>query len=161
MSHINMTGINAGGSALGGMSLINNGTNGATPRAGSDQGDNDFEARLNTHIYDYFLKTENYECARALLNSHIPMEPQIRRRDGEINGTDDPMHTDSKDDIDSKRPDDLPGLSDNSNFLLEWYSTFWDFFFARTKNVRATPQALQYMQVTQVGIPLPVPRCDG
>ena len=115
-----MAGINAGSSALGGMSLINNGTNGATPRAESDQGDNSFEARLNTHIYDYFLKTENYDCARALLNSHVPMEPAIRRRDGEINGTDDPMHTDSKDDIDSKRPEDLPGLSDNSNFLFDF-----------------------------------------
>lgn len=143
---------------MGGMSLINNGTNGATPRAGSDQGDNDFEARLNTHIYDYFIKIENYDCARALLNSHVPMEPPIRRREGDINGTDDTLHTDSKDDVDSKRPDDLPGLSDKSNFLLEWYSTFWDFYFARTKNPRATSQAMQYMQATQVCVPSPALR---
>lgn len=151
---MNMTGLNAVGGALGGMPLINNGTNGATPRAGSDQGDNDFEARLNTHIYDFFLKSENYECARVLLNSGVAMEPSPRRRDGDINGTDDAMHTDSKDDIDSKRPEGLPpvpGQTDNSNFLLEWYSCFWDFFFARTKNPRATPQSLHYMQATQVG----------
>lgn len=145
-----MVGMNAGGGALGGMPLMNNGANGATPRTGIDQEDNDFEARLNTHIYDFFLKSKNFECARALLKSGVAMEPQVKRRDGDINGTDDIMQTDSKDDLDTKRPDDLPpapGCSDGLNFLLDWYSLFWDFFFARTNKAKATPQAVQYMQV--------------
>lgn len=129
---------------------MNNGTNGTTPR---NEEENDFEARLNTHIYGFFLKSENYDCARALLESGVNMEPPVKRRDGEMNGIDDAMQTDSKDDIDSKRPSDLPpvpGSADQPNFLLDWYSCFWDIFLARTKSSKATPQAMQYMQHTQV-----------
>lgn len=129
---------------------MNNITNGAASRAGSDQEENDFEARLNTYIYDFFVRSENYECARSLLRSRVPMEPQVRLRE-DMNGNDDSIHTDSKDDIDSKRPDDLPAApfnSDNS-FLLDWFSCFWDFFLARSKNTKASQQAIQYLQHTQ------------
>ena len=145
-----MAGMSAGGGALGGLALMNNGTNGTTPR---NEEENDFEARLNTHIYGFFLKSRNYDCARALLDSGVNMEPPVKRPDGEMNGIDDAMQTDSKDDLDSKRPADLPpvpGSADQPNFLLDWYSCFWDIFLARTKPSKATPQAMQYMQHTQV-----------
>jgi hypothetical protein len=150
MSHMNMAGMGAGGAALGGLALMNNGTNGTTPR---NEEETDFEARLNTHIYGFFLKSENYDCARALLESGVNMEPPVKRRDGDMNGIDDAMQTDSKEDMDSKRPSDLPpvpGSADQPNFLLDWYSCFWDIFLARTKPSKATPQAMQYMQHTQV-----------
>lgn len=149
-----MAGMSAGGGALGGMALMNNGTNGTTPR---NEEETDFEARLNTHIYGFFLNSENYDCARALLDSGVNMEPPVKRRDGEMNGIEDAMQTDSKDDIDSKRPPDLPPMPQSAgqpNFLLDWYSCFWDIFFARTKLSKATPQAMQYMQHTQVRIML-------
>lgn len=154
---MNMAGMSAGGGALGGMALMSNGTNGTTPR---NEEENDFEARLNTHIYGFFLKSENYDCARALLDSGVNMEPPVKRRDGDMNGIDDAMQTDAKDDIDSKRPSDLPpvpGSADQPNFLLDWYSCFWDIFLARTKPAKATPQAMQYMQHTQVHIILRIP----
>ena len=143
MNHLAM---NAGGGALGGVPLMNNGTNGA-PRTGSDQDENDFEARLNSYIYDYFLKSLNFDCARALLNSGVPMEPAPRRRDGDMNGADDTMHTDSKEDIDSKKPTDLPSVSnsESTSFLLDWFSCFWDFFHARTKPNRASVNATYYV----------------
>lgn len=151
---MNMAGMSAGGGALGGMALMNNGANGTTPR---NEDESNFEARLNTHIYGFFLKSENYDCARALLKSGVnmvPEVPQVKRRDGDMNGIDEAMQTDSKDDVDSKRPLDLPPLpgSDHSNFLLDWYSCFWDLYLARTKSPKATPQALQYMHHTQVCI---------
>ena len=145
--------MNPGGVPFGGMALMNNVTNGATSRASSDQEENDFEARLNTYIYDFFVRSENYECARALLRSGVAMEPPVRRRD-DMNGNDDSMHTDSKEDLDSKRPDDLPAgpISHSENsFLLDWFSCFWDFYFARVKNNKASQQAMQYLQHTQVG----------
>lgn len=150
-----MTAMNTAPGPFGGMGLMNNVTNGATSRASSDQEENDFEARLNTYIYDFFLRSENYDCARSLLRSGVPMEPPVRRRE-DMNGNDDSMHTDSKDDLDSKRPDDLPAgplpayPSDNS-FLLDWFSCFWDFYCARVKNNKASQQAIQYLQHTQVG----------
>ncbi|MCJ1468620.1 hypothetical protein MMC07_007249 [Pseudocyphellaria aurata] len=141
--------MNPANGSFGGMGLMNNVTNGATSRASSDQEENDFEARLNTYIYDFFVRSENYDCARTLLRSGVAMEPQVRRRE-DMNG-DDSMHTDSKDDLDSKRPDDLPAApfhSENS-FLLDWFSCFWDFYFARSKNTKASQQAMQYLQHTQ------------
>lgn len=130
---------------------MNNVTNGATSRASSDQEEMDFEARLNTYIYDFFVRSENYDCARTLLRSGVPMEPQVRRRE-DMNG-DDSMHTDSKDDLDSKRPDDLPAgpFHSENSFLLDWFSCFWDFYFARAKSTKASQQAIQYLQHTQVG----------
>lgn len=146
-----MASMNTPGAGFGGIPLMNNVTNGAASRASSDHEENDFEARLNTYIYDFFLKSENYECARTLLRSGVAMEPQVRRRE-DMNGNDDSMHNDSKDDPDSKRPDDLPAgpLLTDTSFLLDWFSCFWDFYFARAKNNKASQQAIQYLQHTQV-----------
>lgn len=147
-----MAGMNTATGAFSGMPLMHNVTNGATSRASSDQEENDFEARLNTYIYDFFVRTENYDCARSLLRSGVAMEPVVRRRE-EMNGNDDSMHADSKDDLDSKRPDDLPAgpFHSNNSFLLDWFSCFWDFYLARVKNNKASQQATQYLQHTQVG----------
>ncbi len=151
-----MAAMNAGG-AFGEIPLMNNGTNGATARAGSDQGEVDFEARLNTYIYGFFLKSENYSAARSLLDSGVPMYPNPR--DKELNGTDDNVRSDSKDDMDSKRPDDLPTLNDHpTSFLLDWFSCFWDFWEARKSSPRATPQAMNFLSHTQVSSRLQLAR---
>ncbi len=156
MSHINMAGLNGGGGSLGGMPLMNNGTNGATPRVGNDNEEPNYEARLHTFIYDYFLKNEQWECARALYNSGLNMDPPPRPSDDDVNGAaDDPMHTDSKDGLGSKRPSDLPlagNLADQqgNSFLLEWFALFWDVYFAQKKSNRATQHANLYVQHSQV-----------
>ena len=166
MNNINMAGMHAANGALGGMPLMNNGSNGGMSRADVDpEGAQAYEikVKLNTYIYDYFLKNELYECARAIMQSQVPLSLETtksnpgRRRDGDINGVDDnAMDTDSKDDLDSKRPDDLPlpkMLSDvpANSFLLDWFQLFWDIFLAQRKGKNATPQAVQYVQNTQVG----------
>ncbi len=156
MSHINMAGLNGGGGSLGGMPLMNNGTNGATPRVGNDNEEPNYEARLHTFIYDYFLKSEQWACARALFNSGLNMDPPPRQSDGDVNGAaDGSMHMDSKDGLDPKRPSDLP-LAGNpadqqgNSFLLEWFALFWDVYFAQKKNSRATEHANLYVRHSQV-----------
>ena len=150
-----MAGMNGGNGVMAGMPLMNNGLNGATPRPSSEQDDPEYEARLNAYIYDYFLRNENWDCARALVSSGVQMAPSLRR-DGDVNGTDDnAMQTDPKDDMDSKRPEDLPPPSvasdgQGASFLLEWFALFWDVYFAQRKNSKATQQATQYVQHTQV-----------
>lgn len=167
MNNINMAGMHAANGALGSMPLMNNGSNGGMSRADADpEGAQayDTKLKLNTYIYDYFLKNDLYECARAIIQSQLPLlldttKPSPgRRRDGEMNGVDDSaMDTDSKDDLDSKRPDDLPlpkvpsDVPANS-FLLDWFQLFWDIYFAQRKGKNATPQAVQYVQNTQVGL---------
>ena len=155
-----MAGLNGGGGTLGGMPLMNNGTNGATPRVGNDTEQPDYEARLHHFIYDYFLKNENWECARALITSGLAMDPPPRPNDGDVNGAvDGPMHTDSKDGLDSKRPSDLPpagAVADQqgNSFLLEWFALFWDVFFAQKKSGRASQHAALYVQHSQVRSPV-------
>lgn len=166
MNNINMAGMHAANGALGGMPLMNNGSNGGMSRADVDpEGTQAYEmkAKLNTYIYEYFLKNELYECARAIKQSQVPIwldttkSSPGRRRDGDINGVDDnSMDTDSKDDLDSKRPDDLPPPKVPSNvtansFLLDWFQLFWDHYGAQRKFKNATSQAVQYVQNTQVG----------
>ena len=155
---MNMNGMNVGNGAGGPMPQMNNGTNGATPRTGNDQEPQvDYKIRLHTYIYDYFLKHEQYDCARQLLKSSLTLNTRNNHSPARRpNGIDDnSMETDSKDDIDPKRPHDLPlpelnDANDNTSFLLEWFSLFWDMFFAHRKLKPASAQALQYMQHTQV-----------
>lgn len=147
-----MAAMNAGGGGtFGGMSLMNNGANGATPRAGSDQGEIDFEARLNGYIYDFLLKTENFSTAKSMLESGVKMYPSTKERENP-NGTDDAVRADSKEDMDSKRPGNLPPVYPDvsSSFLLDWFGVFWDFYFARTSSPFATPNTKSLLSHTQV-----------
>ena len=159
MSHINMAGMNMNGGngvmqGMPGMPLMNNGMNGATPRP-SEQDESDYEARLNAYIYDYFLRNENWDSARSFINSGVQMQPPPSR-DGDLNGTDDNvMQTDSKEDIDSKRPDDLPPSKTQSDgqgasFLLDWFALFWDVYWAQRRAPKASQQATQYVHHSQV-----------
>lgn len=117
---------------------------------------------LNTYIYEYFLRNEMYDCARAILNS----DPQIKVQDGpntrrDENGNllgngvgDGSMDVDSKDGIDTKRPEDLPqpsipNPSMDNPFLYEWFCLFWDMFNAQ-KGRSSNGQVNSYMNHTQV-----------
>jgi hypothetical protein len=129
-----MGGMNAmGGPVGGGMPMMNNG---GAPGGGLRQqmpANDNQRSQLNTYIYDYFLRHGMYDCARALLSSDATMKV-IKESPGRNN--DDGEDGDSKDDIDSKRPDDLP-RSDvprecpESCFLYEWWCLFWDMFNAQ------------------------------
>lgn len=154
MTQMNMAAVNGAG---GGMPMMNNGANGATPRLGNEEEDPDYEGRLNTYIYDYFVKNQRYDCAKAMLKGDMPLRTVQKRRDGDVNGAGN-MHTDSKDDLESKIPDDfplpaLPTDPQGASFLLEWFGLFWDVFFAhQRKTPPASAQAMQYVARTQVGL---------
>ena len=152
---MNMAGLNGAG-PVGGMPMMNHGPNGLTNGAGFDSEETDYEHKLNSLVYGYFLKIRQFDLARALLNSGLGFSPPVRRN-GEMNGQDDAMHTDSKDDVDVKRPNDLPpppdGLDQHgTSFLLEWFSLFWDVYFAQRKDNKASLHAKQYYQATNVGL---------
>lgn len=118
---------------------------------------------LDTYIYEYFLRNEMYECARALLNS----SPQIKVQDGPnarrdengnlISNGGDNMDVDSKEGIDTKGPEGLPqpsipNPSMDQPFLYEWFCLFWDMFNAQ-KGKSGNVQANSYMNHTQVRLP--------
>ncbi|KAK5659099.1 hypothetical protein OQA88_1189 [Cercophora sp. LCS_1] len=131
----------------------------AGPRKVQVQATDQHRSLLHTHIYDYFLRTGMYDCARSLLQNDpgISLSKDGHGRDengNPINGLgDDPMDTDSKDNLDQKRPDDLPvpnipgGLAGTA-FLYEWFCLFWDMFNS-SKGQHTIPQINQYVSHTQ------------
>ena len=122
MNPMNMAGMNAGNPAMGGgMPMMNNGANGVQIRQPEEQEETNYESRLNTYIYGYFLKKGQWDLARALKNSGQQFEPEIVHPEGAMNGAND--QNDTKDGID-KRPDDLPdigGDDQSGTFLLSWF----------------------------------------
>ena len=153
MNQMNMGGFNAGNGALGNMPMPNHGPNGVGGRIPDDHEDTNYEAKLNAYIYGYFCVKGRWELARALKDSGAEFEPPLLNDNA--NGANDSMQTDSKDGIDLKRPDDLPDpahLSDGQggSFLSSWFALFWDIFSAQRKSNRASANALQYVQQTQV-----------
>lgn len=116
---------------------------------------------LNTYIYEYFIRYGMFDCARSLLSSdqqvNVHKDASGRRRDesgNTVNGSDDAMDTDSKDDLDAKLPDDLPPPklpmpASDTSFLYEWFCLFWDIYNAqRAKGGNGTVN--QYFSHTQV-----------
>lgn len=169
-NHMNMAGMNAvGGGPVGGnVLLMNDGSAAPTPGGSVPGGTGDMKTRFNTHIYDYFLKNGYFDCARALMGQdgvQLSTAPRTknspgRRRDGDMNGVDDnSMDMDSKDDITSQYPDDLPrpsvggGGPGGSAFLFDWYCLFWDIFSAQRQRKGGPDMgpAPAYIQHTQVG----------
>lgn len=168
MNNVNMANMNMGGPVGGAsMPMMNNGA--VAPQTAPRQLQvNDTphnRTLLNTYIYEYFLRYGMFDCARAILNSDSQVKVQKdspgARRDenGNILGNglgDDPMDTDNKDELDAKRPEDLPAANvptplPDSCFLFEWFCLFWDMFNAQKGNKGAgAPQVHQYVSHTQV-----------
>lgn len=135
-----MQGMQNAGGPVGGTPLMNSGSNGGMPAVDRSQR----LARLNTYIYDYFLRTKNYDIARLMHKASkssdrsMPLflddasNPSPGGRDN-VNGVGDPMDTDSKE---GKKPHDLPDpgskIWDQPHcFLEDWWIQFWDVFEAQ------------------------------
>jgi hypothetical protein len=143
------------------INMINNGALAPQPGPPSQMQLNDSSRTLlNTYIYEYFIRYGMFDCARSLLASdqqvNVHKDGPGRRRDenGNVtNGVDDPMETDSKDDLDGKLPDDLPPPklpmpTSDTSFLYEWFCLFWDIYNAqRAKGGNGTVN--QYVLHTQ------------
>lgn len=167
--NVGMANMNPMGGPVGGapMPMMNNGqlnpqAAAAAAAARQQQVNDNQRGVLNTYIYEYFIRYGMYDCARSLLSSdqqvNVLKDGATRRRDENgnvINGVgDDPMETDSKDDIDAKLPEDLPPPklpmpASDTSFLYEWFCLFWDIYNAqRAKGGNGTVN--QYVAHTQV-----------
>ncbi|KAJ5128401.1 Transcriptional activator somA [Penicillium atrosanguineum] len=152
MNPMNVAGMNPGvGGPVGGVPMMNNGS--TAPRNDG----NLMITNLNTYIYDYFLKRGYHECARALVQDesikiNTDNGPKTSPGSG-VNGIDgDSMMTDGKDGEKIKIPEDLPRPNlpneSNSSFLLDWFSLFWEFFWAQRRK-GSQHDVRNYLQHTQ------------
>jgi hypothetical protein len=153
MAAMGPTGGPVGGHAM--MNNMNNVNNGASESSMSQV------ANLNTYIYDYFIKNGQYDLARAV-HSQLPtntLPNNSSDAQGGVNGVNDGMDEDSKDNI-NKIPDDLPrpriiSIRSDHSFLLDWWSQFWD-VYAASKSKGKAPQSHQsYYQHTTVSLSPP------
>ncbi|ESZ93778.1 hypothetical protein SBOR_5834 [Sclerotinia borealis F-4128] len=146
-SNVNMSGMqNMGGPVGGGMPMMNNGAAAGAARHSTSNDNN--RSQLNTYIYEYFLKSGMFDCARTLLNQEQINVVKDSPGRGDAEDGDD-----SKDDIDSKRPNDLPLPNlpkecPESCFLYEWFCLFWDMFNAQ-RGKGDTRNVLSYVAHTQ------------
>ena len=145
---MNMNSMGGVGGPVGGQVMMNAGTPGNAP-AGSVADNN--RTKLHTYIYDYFLKNEMYDIAR-LLQEKVEIEPSPQQKQSpsrrEMNG--DSMDQDNKED---GKPADLPlpnvpNVSGDSAFLLDWWCQFWDCYQAQRG--RGSPGTKQYLNHVQV-----------
>jgi len=97
--------------------------------------------QLNTYIYDYFIRNNQYDLARMMLN-----QPEMKVN---LKPKSDPNSTEEK------GPEDLPlplmpaqAISENS-FLLDWWCQFWDIFSA-ARNKTASTKAFAYINHMRV-----------
>jgi hypothetical protein len=108
--------------------------------------------KLNTYIYDYFLKYGNHEVARIILKTvDLDLDPHQSPDRKDINGVGDSMDTDSKDN--NKKPDDLPSpnvpAASDGSFLYDWWHQFWECFNAQHGRGNNT-QTAKYLSNVQV-----------
>jgi hypothetical protein len=153
-----MANMNMGG-AVGAAAMPNAMNNVMQGNAAPKQDMDKSRTVLNTYIYDYFLREGMFDSARAMLQSDHAINCDHKDSPGRQNGSaagDDAMDTDNKDDVNPKRPADLPTpnlpvVSDNC-FLFEWFCLFWDMLNAQRNKGIPTPIMSQYMNHTQVSM---------
>lgn len=146
-----MNTLGAAGGPVGNQQMMNTGTPGnAQPGNAMDSN----RVKLHTYIYDYFLKNEFFDLAR-LLHERVDIEPSPQQKQSpnrkQVNG--DSMDADSKDDVLSNKPGDLPlpnvPNASDSSFLFDWWCQFWDCFHAqRGRGTANTKQYLAHVQVS-------------
>lgn len=104
----------------------------------------EYVKRLNTYIYDYFVRNGHYECARVMLKDNLPIGLHGKSSPGQrqSNGLDE---MDMEKDMD--RPNDLP-LTDlpaaGGHFLEDWWFQFWDVFNSR-RSGQGKPATIAYL----------------
>ena len=103
--------------------------------------------KLNTAIYDYFLRNQLYDLAKSFMvkmpiETKDPKQSPNQRGGPQANGIDDAMD-DSKDEAILNRPEDLPlpnNISDGP-FLQDWWCQFWEIHWGiRGRALKPTAQ---------------------
>ena len=128
--------------------------NAPTPSNGASLGHDEVLKRLNTAIYDYLLRNQHYDVARALSKSGMPLftkadvkQSPNQRNGQQANGVDDSMDLDGNGDRGiTQRPEDLPFPENvvEGPFLQDWWFQFWELHFAK-RNKNPNQQTNQYV----------------
>ena len=108
--------------------------------------------KLNTAVYDYLLRNELYDVAKAF-HTKMPIETKAdvkqspnQRGGQQANGVDDSMDVDNKDHALMNRPDGLPlPGSFEGPFLQDWWCQFWEMWNGHRRVKNAAPNTQNYI----------------
>lgn len=104
----------------------------------------DYAKRLNTYIYDYFMRHRHYDCAKAMLNESLAVGLHSKSSPGQRNGADE-MDMDNKGIIDHPKDMPLPDLpATGGPFLEDWWFQFWDIWNSR-RSANGKASTLAYL----------------
>lgn len=111
--------------------------------------------RLNTAIYDYLLRNQQFDLARNF-SSKMEIEqrsdgkPSPSQRGQQANGVDDGMDVDHKDPPIPNKPNDMPTGAIEPDFLKDWWCQFWEIWSGHRKPKGAPPQTQAYINAQRV-----------
>jgi hypothetical protein len=142
-----MAAMNANGGPIDGTPIMGN-----MPHPNKRQ-TTDPREQLNTYIYDYFLRNDNFVAAKAMIDSDLKITV------GPAQKFSPKTRSNGVGSMDDQPPTEMPSpllpqnqIADNS-FLLDWWVQFWDIYQA-TRNRGGSPgKGHQYIQHTRVRLP--------
>jgi hypothetical protein len=142
----NMAGMNANVRGPDGTPIMGNMQRPVLPQNNPDP-----RERLNTYIYDYFLRNNHTQLAQVMMECKLPMSLKSQASKPSPSGRNangvDAMDKDSRDGL--PEPNLPEGqLADNS-FLLDWWAQFWDIYMAARKQ-QPNEKGTQYIAHTRV-----------
>jgi hypothetical protein len=109
---------------------------------------------LNTYIYDYFLRNNHLQVARAMLD-----ESDLNLQMGPTPKPSPKNRSNGGDSMDSAEDFPVPKLPQNqvadNSFLHDWWVQFWDIFSANRSRTGGAVKTTQYIGHTRVGLSLP------
>lgn len=113
--------------------------------------------KLNTAIYDYLLRNQQFDLARQLhskmeIFSRTEGKPSPNQRGQQANGVDDGLDVDSKDHIIPNKPNDLPPGDIEADFLKDWWCQFWEIWHGHRKPKAAGPNTQNYINAQRAAM---------
>ncbi|KAH3907230.1 hypothetical protein HBI56_183640 [Parastagonospora nodorum] len=137
-----MAAMNANGGPVDGTPIMGNMPHPKRPST-------DPREQLNTYIYDYLLRNDHYQAARAMLESGLKMAtgpPQKYSPKNRVNG-DSMMEPEPACEMPAPQ---LPQnqMAENS-FLLDWWVQFWDIYQATKNRGNGPTKGSQYVSYTR------------
>jgi len=108
--------------------------------------------QLNTYIYDYLLRNDHYQAARAMLDSGLSITTGSAQKYSpkKVNG-DSMMEPEPACEMPAPQ---LPQnqMAENS-FLLDWWVQFWDIYQATKNRGNGPSKGSQYINANRVSLP--------
>jgi hypothetical protein len=106
--------------------------------------------QLNTYIYDYLLRNDHYNAARAMIESGLKMSTGPAQRYSPRNKPNGADMTEPEPPCEMPAPQLPQNQMAENSFLLDWWVQFWDIYQATKNRGNGPSKGQQYITHTRV-----------